>query len=62
MIFAEPRPFQEALQSREVRSILPTTANTAELQRIAPALRERAMFSARVTNARFLLRAAEMIK
>ncbi|MBI5693666.1 MAG: hypothetical protein HZC55_26615 [Verrucomicrobia bacterium] len=54
MIFAAPLPFTEALQSREVRSILLTTGQTADLERLAPAIRERAIFSATVTSAEFL--------
>jgi len=54
MIFSKPVPFSEAVDSREVRSILPTTADTQQLSAIAPALRERAVFSAKVTNYRFL--------
>lgn len=54
MIFDRPVPFEQALQSQAVKAILPTEASSAELARIAPALRERARFSARVTNYRFL--------
>lgn len=54
MIFSQPVPFAEALQSREVKSILPTTLTSAELQQIAAEIRERALFSARVTNAEYL--------
>ena len=54
MTFLEPLPFKEALQSREVRSLLRTTGKTADLARLEPAIRERAVFSATVTNAEFL--------
>lgn len=54
MIFTKPVPFDEAIDSRRVKSILPTTGTTADIKKIAPALRERAIFSARVTNARLL--------
>lgn len=61
MIFTTPKPFEEAIASREVRTILPTTANTNQLSQLAPAIRERAMFSARVTNESFLRRANDLI-
>jgi hypothetical protein len=54
MIFTAPRPFEEALRSRRVRSLLPTTGNTADLAQLAPAIRERAMFSATVMSAELL--------
>ena len=54
MIFSKPLPFEEAIASRRVKSVLPTTASSAQLKQIAPELRERAMFSARTTNARYL--------
>jgi len=54
MIFNEPKPFEEAIESRQVKSILPTEASTTQLRKIAPEIRERAVFSARVTNAKFL--------
>jgi hypothetical protein len=54
MIFSEPVPFTQALQSMEVKSILPTTMSSAELQQVDVAIRERALFSARVTNAEYL--------
>jgi len=61
MIFTEPKPFAEAIESREVKTILPTTADTAQLSRIAPELRERAMFSARVTSEDFLRTANDLV-
>lgn len=54
MTFRTPIPFQEALDSREVRSLLPTNFRTKDLALIEPQLRERATFSAGVTNAEFL--------
>lgn len=54
MIFTAPIPFVEAAQSREVRSVLPTTLGTDELARIHEAIRERALFSARIANAEVL--------
>jgi len=53
--FSRPVQFSEALQSRQVRSILPTTLSSAELQvAMEPSIRERAIFSARVTSAEYL--------
>jgi len=54
MIFTEPVPFDEALNSRAVKELLPTAASSMELSAIAPELRERAFFSARVKNAELL--------
>lgn len=54
MMFTAPLPFKEALQSREVRTILRTTGKTADLEQLEPAVRERAIFSATVTSAELL--------
>src|SRR5687767_9151665 len=61
MIFAEPLPFVEAVQSRLVRQLLPTDFRTRLLSGIPAELRERAMFSAGVTNAEFLQDASDAI-
>lgn len=61
MIFDEPLPFKEAVQSRAVRAILPTTFRTELLSTIPAELRERAFFSAGVTNAEFLQSASDKI-
>ena len=62
MIFTEPLPFRQALESRQVRALLPTALGSDELKAIPAALRERAMFSARVTNADFLQEAADLVE
>lgn len=55
MIFAAPIPFAEAIQSRDVRSILPTSLSSAEIRdALDQAIIDRAVFSARMTNAEFL--------
>lgn len=54
MISRTPLPFEEALQSRAARTILPTDFRTRLLAEIPPQLRERSFFSAGVTNADFL--------
>lgn len=57
-----PIPFQEALQSRAVKKIFPTTLSSAELAELPVAFRERAMFSARTTNAHYLEEIAKRVR
>lgn len=47
-------PFREAIESRAVRQLLPTDFRTKLLAEIPAELRERAVFSAGVTNVEFL--------
>lgn len=54
-------PFAEALESRAIKAILPTDFRTKLLAEIPAQLRERAFFSAGVTNAEFLDRASSAI-
>lgn len=54
MPFDSPVAFEEALESREARSLLPTEFRTRELAALEPEIRERAIFSAGVTSAEFL--------
>jgi len=61
MIFRRALPFLEALQSREVRQLLPTEFRTELLAEIPAQLRERAFFSAGVTNGEFLQRASDAV-
>lgn len=61
MIFREPVPFDEAIKSRAVRALLPTTLTTDELQKIRPGVREQATFSAQTDNARHVKRIAEVV-
>jgi len=61
MIFTEPQPFAEAIESQAVRSVLPTSASSAQLSAIGPELRERAFFSARTTNATYLTRVQGLV-
>jgi hypothetical protein len=61
MIFDAPIPFKEALAARAVKRILPTAAKSAEIAKLSPAIRERAMFSARVEDANFLAKADRLI-
>lgn len=62
MIFFEPIPFREALESRAVKALLPTDASAAELAQLAPEILERATFSARTANASHLARIDSVIR
>lgn len=61
MLFTEPVPFAEAVQSRAVRELLPTEFRTSLLSELPTEIRERAFFSAGVTNAEFLQKASDQI-
>lgn len=61
MILTAPMPFHEALDAREVKRLLPTELRTDLLSTVSAQVRERAMFSAGVTNAEFLQRASDAI-
>jgi hypothetical protein len=61
ILFAQPAPFLQAAQFREIQSILPTTLSSAELNGIAADILERAFFSARVSNAEQLQRLSDVI-
>jgi hypothetical protein len=61
MLFPEPLPFREAVESRTVRQLLPTDFRTRLLREIPAELRERAMVSAGVTNMEFLQEASDAI-
>lgn len=62
MIFTAPIPFSEALQSRDVKRIMPTNLGSADLAKIDVAIRERAVFSARTTNEQYLQSIAETVR
>lgn len=61
MLFAAPMPFQAALDSAAVRSLLPTSFRTQLLQQLPAQLRERALFSAGVTNAELLQKVGDSV-
>jgi hypothetical protein len=62
MIFSAPTPFFEALQRREVQSVLPTSLSSQEIaDRLAPEFTERALLSARTTNAEYLQTIGDVI-
>lgn len=54
IVFSQPIRFAEAAQARAVRSILPTTLSSAELESISADILERGLFSARTTYAAYL--------
>lgn len=62
MIFGSPISFEEALQSRDVKSLLPTDLGTADLEGISSDLLERATFSARVANAEYLQQIEDVVR
>ncbi|MDD2241139.1 MAG: hypothetical protein PHI93_10870 [Kiritimatiellae bacterium] len=53
-ILLDPVTFAEALADRDVRSLLPNSLTSRELQELAPSIRNRANFSARVESSRHL--------
>jgi hypothetical protein len=56
LLLSSPVPFREALDAHAVKSILTTTGATAQLQRLEPAIRRRALFSATVSIAEPLVK------
>jgi hypothetical protein len=61
MILTAPMPYKEALDSREVKSILPTTGKTSDFAQLAPEVKERAMFSATVDSGELLQKIDDMV-
>ena len=57
----QPQPFTEALDSRAVKTILPTSLRTQAMSALPAEIRERAFWSAGVTNAEFLQKASDII-
>lgn len=53
-ILLTPVTFEEALQDRDARGLLPNSLSSQELMDIDPLIRKRAIFSARVEDARHL--------
>lgn len=53
-IVLAPASFAEAMADRALRGLLPSNLSAAELMRIEPLIRKRAVFSARVPDARHL--------
>jgi hypothetical protein len=61
-MIGSPIPFVEALQSRAVKKIFPTSLSSAELENLPAAFRERSMFSARTMNADYLKEIAARVE
>jgi len=61
MLLSSPMPFEEALESRRAKTLLPTSASSAELAQIPAELRERSFFSARTASAAHLARTDTLI-
>lgn len=58
---SKPLPFGEAVDYVAAKHLLPTTLSSAELMKLAPAVRERAMFSARTANAWYLQKIKDVV-
>jgi hypothetical protein len=56
MIFTRPLPFEEAIESRRAKAMLPTALSSRALDALAPELREQAFFSARTNSLQHLSR------
>lgn len=54
MILTNPMPFKEALQVREIKTLLPTTGRTADFARVDHDIKLRSMYSASVESAEIL--------
>jgi hypothetical protein len=54
MLFSDPITFDEALESREAKAVLPTMLDSRELEKIKSAIRDTAFVSAKVNNAGIL--------
>ena len=62
MIFRSPMPFREALDAQEVRSLLPTTGTTNQLQQLGASILRRSMFSAQITSVQVLDQINESVR
>ncbi|HEY5079417.1 MAG TPA: hypothetical protein VII43_06200 [Opitutaceae bacterium] len=60
MMYTAPVPFSEALDLREVKSLLPSTGSTADFAKLDSAIKERSMYSATVTSAELLQKVDDM--
>lgn len=61
MIFEEPIEFEDAIQSRKVKALLPTTLTNEEISALRAPLRERALWSARTANAGYVQKVRETL-
>lgn len=62
MMFTAPMPYTEALNAQAVKSILPTSGRTVDLQKLEPAIKRRAMFSATVQSVTHLQKIDDLVK
>lgn len=53
-ILLTPTTFEEALQDRAVRALLPTSLSSDEIAKLSPVIRQHGVFSAKVADARHL--------
>jgi predicted ABC-type ATPase len=60
MQFNNPIPFSEAIDYQAVKELLPTVLSSKELMRLPVAIRERSFFAAKVMDARFLQKGANL--
>jgi len=61
MLFDDPVSFDEAVQSRAVRELLPTTLSSHDLMKLAAEIREQGVFSARVPYVSHLMTLDDVI-
>ena len=60
MTFDDPIEFKEATQYQAVKELLPTVLSSKELMRLPVSIRERSFFAAKVMDARFLQKGANL--
>lgn len=61
MLFTRPLPFEEAIESRRAKALLPTSLSSRELDALAPELREQSLYSARTNSLQHLSRIDSII-
>ena len=61
MIISRPVPFAEAVRALAAKELLPTTAGSAQLERLSAEITRRGMFSAKVPHTGTLQRALDLI-
>lgn len=62
MLIVKPTTFAEAVKLLQQKKILPTSLSTNQLAALEASFRRQAFFSAKVTNAEFLQRAADLVE
>ncbi len=61
MILSAPMPFHEALNAHEIKSLLPTTGDSAALRALDADVKRRALFSATVSSAEHLQKISDVV-